>query len=202
MKALSIKQPYAQLIAEGIKDIENRTFRTTFRGTIYIHASGKWHDRLKYNLLFNKWQWLDLVNKNSKTKFNLYRYLEVNVETDRLPVSAIIGQVDIIDCVQDHKSIWAEHSKAGEKPIWNWVLANAILYERPILNVKGKLSFWEFRDLIECRCCTDNETEAEMHICKMCEQEYCVSCQAPFNQYSQIDFNCCMTCYNRHEDEH
>jgi len=30
------------------------------------------------------------------------------------------------------------------KPIWNWVLANPVLYEKPILNVKGKLSFWEY----------------------------------------------------------
>ena len=29
-------------------------------------------------------------------------------------------------------------------PIYNWVLANPVLYEKPILNVKGKLSFWEF----------------------------------------------------------
>lgn len=40
MKALSIKQPWASLIAHGIKDIENRTWRTHFRGKIYIHASG------------------------------------------------------------------------------------------------------------------------------------------------------------------
>ena len=31
-----------------------------------------------------------------------------------------------------------------DKPIYNWVLANPILYKKPILNVKGKLSFWEF----------------------------------------------------------
>lgn len=41
MKALSIKQPWASLIAQGIKDIENRTWKTSYRGRIYIHASGK-----------------------------------------------------------------------------------------------------------------------------------------------------------------
>ena len=30
------------------------------------------------------------------------------------------------------------------KPIYNWVLANPVVYDKPILNVKGKLSFWEF----------------------------------------------------------
>ena len=41
MKALSIKQPWASLIAHGIKDIENRNWKTHFRGRIYIHASAK-----------------------------------------------------------------------------------------------------------------------------------------------------------------
>lgn len=41
MKALSIKQPWASLIAQGIKDIENRTWKTKFRGRIFIHASAK-----------------------------------------------------------------------------------------------------------------------------------------------------------------
>ena len=32
----------------------------------------------------------------------------------------------------------------GQKYVWNWVLVNPVLYEKPINNVKGKLSFWEF----------------------------------------------------------
>jgi hypothetical protein len=39
-KALSIKQPWASLIAHGIGR-ENRTWKTHFRGKIYIHASVK-----------------------------------------------------------------------------------------------------------------------------------------------------------------
>ena len=38
MKAISIKQPWASLIAYGIKDIENRTWRTNYRGRVLIHA--------------------------------------------------------------------------------------------------------------------------------------------------------------------
>lgn len=38
MKALSIRQPYAWLIVNGHKDIENRTWRTPFRGRVLIHA--------------------------------------------------------------------------------------------------------------------------------------------------------------------
>lgn len=38
MKALSIRQPYAWLIAQGHKDIENRDWATNFRGRVLIHA--------------------------------------------------------------------------------------------------------------------------------------------------------------------
>ena len=38
MKAITIKQPWASLIVEGIKDIENRTWKTSFRGRVLIHA--------------------------------------------------------------------------------------------------------------------------------------------------------------------
>ena len=37
--ALSIRQPWALLITEGPKDIENRTWKTSYRGWLYIHAA-------------------------------------------------------------------------------------------------------------------------------------------------------------------
>lgn len=39
MKALSLRQPFAQLIAQGKKTIELRTWETKFRGEFFIHAS-------------------------------------------------------------------------------------------------------------------------------------------------------------------
>lgn len=44
MKALSIRQPWAWLIASGHKDVENRTWYTRFRGKFLIHASLKFDD--------------------------------------------------------------------------------------------------------------------------------------------------------------
>ncbi len=35
---LSIRQPWAWLIVNGYKDIENRTWSTRFRGKVLIHA--------------------------------------------------------------------------------------------------------------------------------------------------------------------
>jgi len=40
-KALSVKQPYAALICAGIKTVENRTWKTSYRGGLLIHASGE-----------------------------------------------------------------------------------------------------------------------------------------------------------------
>lgn len=121
MKALSIKQPWASLIVHGIKDVENRTWRTHYRGKIYIHSSGKGVP----NFVFNQQQHEALSTIDTDNMNMLY--------------SAIIGEVDIVDCVLNHNSIWAE------KGVYNWVLANSKLYDEPILNVKGKLSFWEFK---------------------------------------------------------
>ena len=39
MKALSLKQPYAELVVEGKKKIELRNWKTKYRGEFFIHAS-------------------------------------------------------------------------------------------------------------------------------------------------------------------
>ena len=41
MKALTISQPYASLIASGEKWVENRTWHTSYRGPLAIHAGQK-----------------------------------------------------------------------------------------------------------------------------------------------------------------
>ena len=126
MKALSIKQPWASLIAEGIKDIENRTWKTNFRGRIYIHVSSP----KKFNV--------QMTDEQTVKAFSVL----TDGMNGKLHFGAIIGEVDIVDCVMGHESIWAE------KDCYNWVLANPVMYIHPYRNVKGKLSFWEF-DKIE-----------------------------------------------------
>ena len=55
MKALTICQPYAHLIAIGEKRVENRTWPTSYRGPLLIHAGKSWNwmddgDDEKYGL--------------------------------------------------------------------------------------------------------------------------------------------------------
>ena len=120
MKTLTIKQPYAHLIACGIKDIENRSWQTKYRGRILIHAAATEF----------KGGW-DALTQSQKHEAR-------HTLGDKVNLSAIIGTVEIVDCVKNHPSIWANE---GE---WNWVLANPVLFDEPILNVKGKLSLWEY----------------------------------------------------------
>lgn len=40
VKVLSVKNPFAYLILQGGKDVENRTWTTDYRGRLYIHVSG------------------------------------------------------------------------------------------------------------------------------------------------------------------
>lgn len=137
MKTLSIKQPWASLIAHGIKNIENRTWASKYRGRIYIHASATYAAKELQSLL--TYEQFNAIPNNLQNEFLRGIWKR----------SAIIGEVDIVDCVINHPSIWAQQSGGQfNKPIYNWVLANPVLYDEPILNVKGKLSLWEFdRDL-------------------------------------------------------
>lgn len=172
MKALSIKQPWASLIAHGIKDIENRTWRTHFRGKIFIHASGKGVTDFEF------------------TRDQHKALLNIDTENMSFHKSAIIGEVDIIDCVINHESIWAEKifmyeydEQVGEKPIgkpiYNWVLANPVLYEKPILNVKGNLSLWDWKGCDQmCESCQNIFDMENMKMdgddnffCKKCAKE-------------------------------
>lgn len=148
MKAITIKQPWASLIVHGIKNIENRTWpcpKKYIGQRILIHASA---DK-KVSWILNDAQRCVL----SRSKSPLY-----STDLDALPFGTIIGSVEIIRRTVNHPSIWAEKTEnytvgmnpklheatTGKKVIYNWVLANPSLFEKPIENVKGKLSFWDY----------------------------------------------------------
>jgi len=59
MKVITVKQPFASLIAEGYKEYEFRTWKSSYRGELYIHAGlgvdKKAMERFKYlNLEYPK----------------------------------------------------------------------------------------------------------------------------------------------------
>lgn len=90
MKALSIRQPWAWLILNAGKDIENREWSTRVRGRILIHA-GKGMTRDEYDNAY-----LDYVDVCG---LGLPPF-------ESLDRGGVVGSVDIIDCVQAHPSAW------------------------------------------------------------------------------------------------
>ncbi len=152
-KVLSVKQPWSFLICSGIKNIENRTWKLPekYKGErVLIHASANpksWEQFTNYieNLDPENLELQRIIRDNGYSKSWL----------NSLETSAIIGSVRFVDCVINHPSIWAEKSEPIEiddfgfpikydKKIYNWALANPILFDKPILNVKGKLGFWDY----------------------------------------------------------
>ena len=146
-KVLTDKQPYAWLICAGIKPIENRTWKCPQKyigQRMLIHASAK--DAGYPEEIFTCDQMTEI-----------YRHLEDGWNTGTYKAgdlwdimykthSAIIGSVIIADCVQNHPSIWAMEG------YWHWVLKDPILFDEPILNVKGRLGFWDV-NLYSCEEC-------------------------------------------------
>lgn len=128
MKVLTIKQPWADLIVTGVKDIENRTWKTSYRGRILIHASKVPCSREELEAYT-----LPVLKGNVDIK---------NYKPGQLACGTIIGSVELVDCVINHPSQWAEDG------VYNWVLANPVLFKEPIHNVKGMLGLWEYKDNI------------------------------------------------------
>lgn len=159
-KVLSVKQPWARLICSGIKDIENRTWKLPekYKGErVLIHASGTKMKGLEGDYL-NDAQ-IGYLHCGYTPLKELHKYYAL-----RNQYSAIIGSVEIVDCVINHPSIWAEKTErivlneswpsgrpacVGKKgDTYNWVLANPVLFDKPIIGVRGKLGFWDY-DLTE-----------------------------------------------------
>lgn len=42
LRALSLSRPWTTLILNGTKDVENRSWRTPYRGTLVIHGAQSW----------------------------------------------------------------------------------------------------------------------------------------------------------------
>ena len=98
MKAITIRQPWASLIAHGIKDIENRTWKCPAKhiGTrVLIHAAVKtsdFWDCPNYGIVHN----------------HIREVTKYGIDYSKYNTMAIIGSVEIADCVVNHPSICAE----------------------------------------------------------------------------------------------
>jgi hypothetical protein len=130
MKALSIRQPWAWLIVNGQKTIENRTWRTNIRGPVLIHASQK--------LYRDEWQ-MFLEDQAA---------LNQPVPDEASLTGGIVGIVEIIDCIDIPQNLDEVDAYWFDGP-FGFVLRNA--HPLPFQPVKGKLNFFdvEYEGLID-----------------------------------------------------
>lgn len=124
MKALTIKQPYASLIAEEIKEYEFRTWKTKYRGEFLIHA-GK-----------------------GKNKTFMEKFEKLNLE---YPAGYIIAKATLEDCIEVTDE-FREILKSKNPEVYSHVINDKEWkgYAFKLTNIekidnipaKGKLSFW------------------------------------------------------------
>lgn len=133
MKVLSVRQPWAHAIIHCGKDVENRSWKTDYRGLLLIHAGMKFDmtndDFERY--LRNEFgrPWSDMAEHFIKT------YDCIGNE-DR---GKIIGHVTLVDCIpaRQCKSKWA-YGHDG----YCWILESPTALEVPIA-CKGALGLFD-----------------------------------------------------------
>lgn len=123
MKTITLKQPWATLVAEGIKKYEFRTWKTKYRGKILIHAGTG-------------------IDKKELEKFK-----DLNLE---FPSKRILAEVELDDCLELNdalnKKIIAEKnivygSKLRTGYAWKLTNAKKIKCNK---EVKGQLGLWNY----------------------------------------------------------
>lgn len=128
-KVLSLTEPYATLIKDGKKLIETRSWKTSYRGLLYIHASST-----KIPKKYNKKEVMELV-ENSELNFG-----------------KIICSCELVDCIYMTKEFINELKRnnyqeyiCGEytEGRYAWILKNVHILDKPI-EVKGHLGVWNY----------------------------------------------------------
>lgn len=125
MKVISIKEPFATLIKENIKNIETRSWKTNYRGEIYIHAS-KVSDKTRTQELSDLTKNLKMNNGNIIAKATLVdcKYMD---------------QEFIKEIKQNETEYLCGYYEEGR---YAWILKD-IKKIKPI-KAKGKLNIWNY----------------------------------------------------------
>lgn len=126
MKALTISQPFASLIASGEKWVENRTWETLYRGPLAIHA-GKGTQYL--------------------TRLELAQYPTSCI----VAVARLVAcyHLDSLDATRTHEKLHSYDLTIGEilrhkhaEGPFCWILANVRKLAEPV-HCRGALGLWD-----------------------------------------------------------
>ncbi len=121
LKALSFRQPWANLVLDGRKTLDLRTWTTKYRGPLAVYAS------------------LDVEKEACRAQ---------GMDTATLTTGALVGLVDLVDILpleeSEYKARAYEHlnGRAWREGLYGWVLANPRWLEAPQV-AKGRLNLFD-----------------------------------------------------------
>jgi hypothetical protein len=127
MKALTMNPPlWAWLIIHGPKRIENRTWRTAYRGPLVIHAGS---------------------NRTGEADVIAWCHHH-GIEVPKLiPAGVALGTIEVCDCVPYDSFAWDGDDPLSLNPFaegpWCWVLADPKPFANPIA-CAGAQGLWDF----------------------------------------------------------
>jgi ASCH domain len=114
-RVLTIRQPWAWAIIHGGKDVENRSWFTNHRGPLLIHAGSAFepdgYEKVK-----------QLASQPPPPPSDFVH-------------GAIIGVVELVDCLLDFQSEWAVARR------WHWHLRDPQPLDEAV-RCPGKLGLW------------------------------------------------------------
>lgn len=157
MKALTLTQPWATLLAIGAKRIETRSWSTAYRGPLAIHAAkGFPRDAQNYVLI------------------EPFRSaLKPIVSSKQLPVGMVIATCELVDILpteargclsgvfEDYPEFDTEQERAfGDYSPnrFGWVFENVRAFDIPI-PAKGALSLWDWSEAQRAETPVQRETK-------------------------------------------
>lgn len=117
MKVISLHQPYATLLACGLKKYETRTWQTKHRGAIAIHAAKTW-TKQRYNLCLRE-PFATLLARAGHSFDTFPPTGDGLTPTLGLPLGAIVGLSIIEDCISI-LPFSRRHVSDVEKAVGDW----------------------------------------------------------------------------------
>lgn len=143
MPCLSLTQPWASLVATSNKMIETRSWRTSYRGPLAIHAAKRFPPEARTLAMeYDFWEPLSLAG------YTLEQIHQGDRLTHDLPLGAVVATCHLVDCVPTREivpSLSDQEEQFGDYTSgrWAWVLAAVRRLPEPISAV-GHLGFWEW----------------------------------------------------------
>jgi hypothetical protein len=140
-KALSVRAPWWWYILHAGKDIENRTWSTNFRGTVYLHASKWWRAE---DVLIDSVDADQMSLRGGTFETPGFEFAEMKAAG-----GCIVGTVDVVDCVRQSASPWCQ----GD---FGFVLRNPVAFAKPV-PCRGMQRFFTVPDDVLARIAEAND---------------------------------------------